>query len=80
MNRQKDFLINTIVLFVGKFSTQFMSLLLLPLFTTYLLSEDYGLVDLIQTYITLFVPILTLKLDSVLFRFLVDKTDDKNDK
>lgn len=79
MNRNKEFITNTIILFIGKFATQFMSLLLLPLFTRYLLTEDYGLVDLYQTYITLFVPILTLRLDSALFRFLVDKRSNEKE-
>lgn len=79
-NRSKEFIINTIFLFIGKFSTQFMSLILLPLFTHYLLTEDYGTVDLLQTYITLFVPILTLRIDSAIFRFLIDKRDDEAGK
>ena len=80
INRNKEFIINTIILFAGKFSTQFMSLLLLPLFTRYLLTEDYGAVDLLQTYISLFIPILTLRIDSALFRFLIDKRNDEAEK
>ena len=79
-NKNSEFIKNTIILFIGKFTTQFMALLLLPLFTRYLLTEDYGLVDLIQTYITLFVPILTLRIDSAIFRFLIDKRDDEKGK
>ena len=78
MNRNSEFVKNTVLLFIGKFATQFMSLLLLPLFTHYLLTDDYGTVDLLQTYITLFVPILTLKIDSAVFRFLIDKRKDKD--
>lgn len=79
-NRNKEFIINTIILFAGKFSTQFISLLLLPLFTRYLLTEDYGAVDLLQTYISLFIPILTLRVDSALFRFLIDKRENETEK
>lgn len=80
MSRGKEFAKNTLILFIGKFSTQFVSLLLLPLFTHYLLADDYGFVDLLQTYITLFVPILTLRMDSVVFRFLIDKREDEKGK
>lgn len=73
MNKNKAFVKNTIILFVGKFATQFMSLLLLPLYTHYLLTDDYGTVDLLQTYISLFIPVLTLRIDSAVFRFLIDK-------
>ncbi len=78
MNRNKEFIQNTIVLFMGKFATQFSTLLLLPLFTRYLPSQNFGTIDLFQTYILLFAPILTLRLDSAIFRFLADKR--KNNK
>lgn len=73
MDKNKAFVKNTIILFIGKFATQFMSLLLLPLYTHYLLTNDYGTVDLLQTYISLFIPVLTLRIDSAVFRFLIDK-------
>ena len=78
MNRNKEFLKNTIIMFIGKFASQCMSLLLLPLFTHYLLADDYGTVDLCQTYIALFVPILTLRMDSAVFRYLIENR--KNEK
>lgn len=77
MNKNKEFIKNTIILFIGKFATQFMSLLLLPLYTHYLLKNDYGTVDLLQTYISLFIPVLTLRIDSATFRFLIDKREQK---
>ena len=40
---------NTLILLLGKFCTQFISFLLLPVFTRYLISSDYGYVDLLQT-------------------------------
>lgn len=80
MSKNHEFIKNTIILFIGKFATQFTSLLLLPLYTHFLLANDYGHVDLLQTYITLFVPLLTLRLDSAAFRFLIDKRKDKNGK
>lgn len=80
MNKEKEFANNTIILLIGKFSTQFVSLLLIPLYTNFLNTEDYGIIDLLQTYITLFVPILTLKLDSAVFRFLIDARKDEESK
>ena len=80
MSKKKDFIKNTLILFIGKFATQFTSFLLLPLYTHYLLTDDYGWVDFLQTYITLFVPILTLRLDSALFRFLIDNRKNENGK
>lgn len=79
MSKNKEFVKNTIILFIGKFATQFISLLLLPLYTHYLLKDDYGTVDLLQTYISLFIPILTLRIDSAIFRFLIDKRKEKKE-
>ena len=82
MNSKKEYIVNTITLLIGKFSTQFVSFLLIPLYTRLLIASDYGFIDLVQTYITLFVPIFTLKLDSATFRFLIDcrKEDKKKER
>ena len=78
MNKKKSQLIkNTIIIFIGRTCTQFISYLLLPVYTSYLTKNDYGIVDLITTYITLIVPIITLELEMSIFRFLVDSRDDK---
>ena len=80
MSRNKEYIKNTILLFIGKFSTQFMSLLLLPLFTHFLIKEDYGYIDLMQTYISLLFPILTLRIDSAAFRFLIEARENEKKK
>ena len=72
MNKNKELIKNTIIIFVGKFCTQFISFILVPIYTNYLITSDYGYIDLIQTYITLLVPILLLRFDSGIFRFLIE--------
>ena len=71
---------NTIIIFLGKACTQLISFLLLPLYTKYLITEEYGIVDLITTYVSLLVPVITLQLEMAIFRFLVDNREDKNKK
>ena len=80
MEKSKEYAKNTIILLVGKFATQFISFFLLPLYTHFLLTDDYGLVDLYQTYISLFVPVILLCLDSAVFRFLIDERNDEKKK
>ena len=80
MGKAKTYIKNTIILLIGKFVTQFMSLFLLPLYTHYLLSSDYGVVDLYQTYISLFVPVFLLCLDSAVFRFMIDNRKDEKEQ
>ena len=80
MSKTKEYAKNTFILFLGKFSTQFISFLLLPIYTYFLATSDYGMVDIIQTYISLLIPILTLRLDSAAFRFLVDVRNSRDDE
>lgn len=72
MNREKELVKNTTIIFIGKLCTQFLSFLLLPLYTKLLNTEEFGIVDLITTYISLIVPCITLELSSALYRFLLD--------
>ena len=72
MNKKKQLAKNTLIIFIGKVCTQLISFFLLPLYTGYLSTKEYGFVDLIQTYVTLLVPIITLELEMSIFRYLVD--------
>ncbi|MBR0480617.1 oligosaccharide flippase family protein [Candidatus Saccharibacteria bacterium] len=76
-SRQKALLKNTIIMMVGKFFTQFLSFLLLPLYTRFLATSDYGTIDLILTYISLLVPVITVQQEMATFRYLVDARKDE---
>ncbi len=79
MNKKKQLAKNTIIIFFGRVSTQLISFFLLPLYTGYLATKEYGLVDLIQTYVTLLVPIITLELEMSIFRWLIDSRGKEKD-
>ena len=79
MNKKKQLAKNTIIIFFGKVCTQLISFLLLPLYTAYLKTSEYGIVDLIQTYVTLLVPIITLELEMSIFRWLIDSRGKEKD-
>jgi O-antigen/teichoic acid export membrane protein len=80
MSKKKDLVKSTLILTVGKSASQVISFLLLPLYTAFLSPKDFGIVDLIVTYITLLVPVITIQLEMVAFRFLVDARDDEIEK
>ena len=42
MNQKKELIKNTIIISIGKFSTQLVSFLLLPLYTSLLKESEYG--------------------------------------
>lgn len=79
MDKKKQLAKNTIIIFFGKVCTQLISFFLLPLYTSYLATKEYGLVDLIQTYVTLLVPIITMELEMSIFRYLVDSRGKEKD-
>lgn len=72
MNKKKELAKNTVIIFFGRVCTQLISFFLLPLYTSYLSTSEYGTVDLIQTYVTLLVPVITLELEMSIFRYLID--------
>lgn len=76
--REKSFIKNTIIIFLSKFCTQFLSFFLLPFFTTLLSTEEYGYFDLYSTYAWLLAIFLTLQLENGIFRFLIDKRKNNN--
>lgn len=78
MSREKDLTKKTAVIAVGKISTQFVSFLLLPLYTALLTTSEYGTVDLIITVVHLLIPISSLMIDQGAFRYLLNcKTEEE---
>ena len=80
MKKNHDLIKNTFIIFIGKACTQFVSLFLLPLYTSVLAKSEYGVVDLITTYVTLLVPLITLQLETSTFRFLIDARSSQQEK
>ena len=55
MNQKKELIKNTIIISIGKFSTQLVSFLLLPLYTSLLTTSEYGQYDFLNTISIFFV-------------------------
>lgn len=80
MERHKELLKNTAILALGKFATQFLSFLLLPIYARFLDPAEFGIFDLAMTYITLALPFLTIRLEYAAFRFLIDARKNEEEK
>lgn len=76
MNHQSQLVKNTIIIAIGKISTQIISYLLLPLFTKMLTPEDYGAYDFICTLAIFICPLITLLMEESMFRFMIDAKDE----
>lgn len=68
---------NTILLSIGTIMTKGINLLMIPLFSSWLSTEDYGSFDLLCTYVSLLIPFITMSSSDAIFRFSVDKDDEK---
>ena len=77
MSKGKQLFKNTIIVTIGKISTQLITFLLLPVYTAVLTKEEYGVVDLLNTLVGLFLPIVTLQIEQGLFRYLIDYRKEK---
>ncbi len=71
MDKNKELVKNTMIITIGKIATQFIGFLLLPLYTALLSTEEYGTVDLINTYAQLLIPVVTLQMDQALLRYII---------
>jgi len=76
MNKNyKNLISNTLVLTIGTICTKGLIFIMVPFFTKWLSQSDYGIYDLIITYSSLLIPIISLDLSEAVFRFIID---DKN--
>lgn len=80
MDSKKELIKNTLIIAVGKFSTQVVTFLLLPLYTSRLTTNEYGTYDFICTLVLFLVPFITLLMQESLFRFLIDADSEEQKK
>ena len=79
MNSNYKRLINsTLILSIGIICTKVLTFLLVPFYTRWLTQSDYGIYDLIITYTSLIIPVITLDLGEALFRFTLEILDDED--
>lgn len=79
MNQKKQLMKNTIIIAIGKLSTQVISYLLLPLYTSKLTPSEYGNYDFICTLSLFLCPVITLLMEESMFRYLID-ADSKTER
>lgn len=75
-----NFAKNTLLLAIGNILTKGLLFVMVPFFSRWLTTEDYGTFDLLCTYASLLIPIITLSTGDAMFRFSIEKSSDNNDK
>lgn len=73
MNNKYRYLSKNIVLFaISSFGPKIISFLLVPVYTNFLTTNDYGICDIITSTSSLLIPIFTLCVESAILRFCFD--------
>lgn len=67
---------NTLIFAISSFSTKFLSFLLVPLYTSFLSTAEYGKIDLITTTSTLLVYVLTINIADSVLRFTIENVKE----
>ncbi|MBP1539308.1 MAG: oligosaccharide flippase family protein [Prevotella sp.] len=71
---------NTILVMVGQAGSSLISLLMLPLYTSWLTTEEYGTVDLMSTYASIILSIITCCVADSIFIFPKNADDESKKK
>lgn len=80
MGRGKELAKNTGIIAIGKISTRLISFFLLPLYTAVLSTEEYGVVDVFNTYVRLLLPVVSLMVGQGAFRYLLASKEESDKK
>lgn len=80
LKEKYSYLSKNIILFsISGFVPKILSLILVPLYTSYLTTAEYGISDLITITVTLLIPIFTLGIQDAVLRFALDEKYKKSD-
>jgi len=72
MGREIELAKNTLILSLGSALPKVVHFIALPILTACLTKQEYGYYDLIATAVTLFLPTVTLQIQTAAFRYLID--------
>ncbi|EPG4873575.1 lipopolysaccharide biosynthesis protein, partial [Pluralibacter gergoviae] len=78
MDKYSRLINNSLIFALGSLSSKLIVILLVPLYTFYLSSQDFGTVDLIISTQALCMPFITLTIEQALLRYIIN-SKDKNE-
>ena len=78
MERYKTLILNIITFAFGSFLVKFISFILMPIYTSVLTTEQYGIAELLNSIVEIVLPIVTLCIIEALYRFSIDAKQNYN--
>ena len=79
MKKYKDLAKNIILFAIGNFVPKLISFVLVPIYTTFLSTDEYGISDLLNVTVSLFIPIVTFNITDAILRYSLDKKYNTKD-
>lgn len=77
-SRISGLLSDSIIFAIGNMGTKLIMFIMVPVYTFFLTTSEYGIVDLSVTTVTLLTPIVTLSVFDAVFRFSLDKKNTQS--
>lgn len=74
LNTYKKLIGNSFVFAIGNLGSKLIAIILVPLYTYYLTTIEYGTIDLITTTTSMLLPIVSLSIFDAVLRFAMDKS------
>ena len=68
-NKYTRLMVNTVIFGIGQFSSKILVFIMLPIYTGYLTTAEYGTVDLIQQSANVLWPVITVGITNGIIRF-----------
>lgn len=79
MGKYRQLLSDTFVFGIGNFLTKLISFFLMPIYTSDMTPEAFGLSDLLSNSLALCIPIFSFSIAEAVFRFALDEDSNKSD-
>ena len=80
MDKNKILAKNTIILGIGQFIPKIIAMITLPILTKAFTTDEYGIYDLIISFSSLAIPLMTLLIQQAVFRFLINEENEETSK
>ena len=77
MNRYQKLVSDTVIYGIGTFGSKLLVFLLMPLYTAWLSTAQYGTAELISSTANLLIPIACVGISNGVFRFVAEKGSDR---
>lgn len=78
-HKYKDLAVNTVIFTISSFGSKILTFLLVPLYTSLLSTEEYGIADLISTTASLLIFILTIDIADAVLRFAIERKTNQEE-